>query len=64
MNFLTVEEFANILKLSPGSVRRSIREGKIFACRPTGSKRGPLRISESEIERLHLKGMCESKQHD
>lgn len=59
INFLTVEEFAKRVKMHPGSVRRSIREGKIFASRPSMGKRGPYRICESELERLQLQGMCE-----
>ena len=61
LNFLTVEEFAKRLKMHPGSVRRAIREGKIFAIRPSMGKKGPYRIAESEIERLHLKSMCDPK---
>ena len=61
MNFLTVEEFAKRIKMHPGSVRRSIRQGKIFAMRPSTGKRGPFRIAESELERLHLQCMCEKK---
>jgi excisionase family DNA binding protein len=63
MNFLTVDEFAERVKMHPGSVRRSIKEGKIFAMRPGMGKRGPYRIAESELERLHLQSMCEKK-HD
>lgn len=61
MNFLTVEEFADKIKMHPGSVRRSIKQGKIYATRPSMGKRGPFRISESELERLHLQSMCEKK---
>lgn len=61
MNFLTVEEFAQRIKMHPGSVRRSIRAGKIYASRPSMGKRGPFRIAETELERLHLQGMCERK---
>jgi excisionase family DNA binding protein len=61
MNFLTVEEFAQKIKMHPGSIRRSIKQGKIFASRPSMGKRGPYRISESELERLHLQGMCEGQ---
>ena len=42
VNFLTVEEFAKCIKMHPGSVRRSIKEGKIFASRPSTGKRAPL----------------------
>ena len=61
MNFLTVEEFAKRIKMHPESVRRCIKEGKIFASRPGMGKRSPYRISESELERLHLQSMCERK---
>lgn len=59
MNFLTVEEFAQRIKMHPGSVRRSIKQGKIFATRPSMGKKAPFRIAESELERLHLQSMCE-----
>lgn len=61
MNFLTVEEFAKRIKMHPGSVRRSIKQGKIFATRPSMGKKAPYRIAESELERLHLQGMCENR---
>lgn len=60
-NFLTVEEFAQRIKMHPGSVRRSIKQGKIYASRPSMGKKGPYRIAESELERLHLQGMYEVK---
>jgi len=63
INFLTVEEFAKRIKMHPGSVRRSIREGKIFATRPSMGKKGPFRIAESELERLQLQAMCENKKN-
>lgn len=59
MNVLTVEEFARRIKMHAASVRRSIKEGKIYAFRPSTGKRGPYRIPESEIERLYLQSMCE-----
>lgn len=61
MNYFTVEEFAKRIKLHPGSVRRSIKEGKIFATRFSPGKRAPYRICESELERLHLQSMCEKR---
>jgi excisionase family DNA binding protein len=59
MEFFTVEEFAKLIKMSTHSVRQSIREGRIFAFRPSVGKKAPYRISESELERLQLQGMCE-----
>jgi hypothetical protein len=47
--------------MSQATVRRAIRQGKIFASRPSFGKKAPYRIAESELERLHLQGMCESK---
>jgi hypothetical protein len=38
-----------------------IKEGKLYASRPSVGKRAPFRISESELERLHLQSMCEKK---
>jgi excisionase family DNA binding protein len=61
INFLTVEEFAQRIKMHAGTVRRAIREGRIFATRPSMGKKAPYRIAESELERLQLKGMCEKK---
>lgn len=61
VNFLTVQEFADRVKMHSGSVRRCIREGKIFAFRPGVGKKSPYRISESELERLQLQSMCEKQ---
>ena len=61
MNFLTVEEFAKCIKMNPTTVRRAIKQGKIFATRPSLGIKAPYRIAESELERLQLQGMCEHK---
>ena len=59
INFLTVEEFAQRIKMHPTTIRRCIKQGKIFATRPSPGKKAPFRIAESELERLQLQGMCE-----
>ncbi len=59
MNFLTVEEFAERLKMHPTTIRRAIKKGKIFASRPSVGVKSPYRIAESELERLHFQSMCE-----
>jgi len=59
MNFLTIAEFAKCIKMHPGTVRRAIKQGKIYASRPSLGIKAPYRIAESELERLHLQGMCE-----
>lgn len=62
MNFLTIDEFAERIKLHPATIRRAIKEGKIYASRPSGGLRAPYRIAESELERIYLQGMCEKKE--
>ena len=57
MNFLTVEEFAERMKIHPTSVRRAIKKGKIFASRIGVGIQAPFRIAESELERIHLQSM-------
>jgi excisionase family DNA binding protein len=61
VNFLTVEEFAARMKLAKATIIRAIKKGKIYASRPSGGKRAPYRIAESELERIHLQSMCEKK---
>lgn len=64
LNFLTVEEFAERIKMHPGTVRRCIKNGKIYASRPGLGIRSPYRIAESELERLILQGMCDANSKD
>lgn len=52
MEFLTVEEFANKVKMCPHTIRRAIKKGKINAFRPGIGIKGPYRIPESEIDRI------------
>ena len=50
--FLTPAECAQALHVSVGTVYRAVRRGDIRAVRPTGEKRGALRIPASEVETL------------
>jgi excisionase family DNA binding protein len=50
--FVTPAEAAELLRMSPSSIYRAIRRGDIDAVRPTGAKRGPIRIPETEVHRL------------
>lgn len=61
INFLTVKEFAQRIKMHPTTVKRAIASGKIFASRFSSGKVAPWRIAESELERLQLQGMCEKQ---
>lgn len=54
MEFLTVKEFADRVKMCTHTVLKSIRQGKIYAMRVGVGKKSPYRISETEIERLQL----------
>ncbi len=63
MNFLTIDEFAKKMKMHSSTIRRAIKQGKIFASRLDlgKGKRVHYRIPESELERLQIQGMCEGK---
>lgn len=63
MNYLTVEEFSKKIKLCPTTIRRAIKQGKIFSTRLGALTKGRHRIAESELERLYLQGMCEKNKN-
>lgn len=52
MEYFTVKEFAKKVKMTAYTIRRSIREGKIYAIRPGVGVKSPYRIPETELERL------------
>lgn len=64
MEYLTVEEFAKKLKMHPGTIRRCIKEGKIYATRLSDGIRSPYRINTTELERLHVKSMQKIKEEN
>jgi excisionase family DNA binding protein len=49
---LTPAECAQALRVSVSTVYRAVKRGEIRAVKPTGHKRGALRIAASELERL------------
>jgi excisionase family DNA binding protein len=51
-DLLTPVECAQALRVSVATVYRAVRRGEIHAVRPTGQKRGALRIAASELDRL------------
>ena len=61
MEFFTLLDIAKILKLHPQTIRRFIKEGKIFSTKIGEGKRSRHRISKSELERIQLKGMYSKK---
>jgi excisionase family DNA binding protein len=50
--FWTVDEVATSLRVSNETVRRWIRSGHLKASRVGSSPRSPLRIRQSEVDRL------------
>lgn len=50
--FYTVDEFADLVKMSARTIRRGIKKGRIMACRPGVGKKSPYRIHQSEIQRI------------
>jgi excisionase family DNA binding protein len=54
--YLTVEEFANIVRISAYSIRKAVRNKEIIALRPTGIN-GPYRIPRIELQRMASRQM-------
>jgi len=50
-DFLTVSEFAELIKMHPNSVRRAIKKGHIHAFRLSDAPKSALRIPSSELNR-------------
>lgn len=50
--FLTVNEAAEILRLTPWTVRKAIREGRIKAFKVGSGQRSVYRINAIEIQRM------------
>jgi excisionase family DNA binding protein len=53
-HFLSITEFAILLRIHPNTVRRSIKNGRISAFKVGSGKRGTYRISKDEINRIAL----------
>ena len=51
IRYLTVAEAAKRLRAHPETVRRWLKQGKIYGSRPGGAKLG-WRIAETEVERV------------
>jgi len=53
-DFMTIKEFAVLIRVHPNTVRRSIRKGRISAFRIGEGDRSGFRIARSEANRLSV----------
>lgn len=53
-DFLTIKEFALMIRVHPNTVRRSIRKGRISAFRIGEGGRSGFRIARAEVNRLSV----------
>jgi hypothetical protein len=51
-DFVSIKEFAALIKMHPNSVRRSIKKGRLNAFRIGEGPRAVYRIARSEVNRL------------
>lgn len=61
MEFLTVQEFADKVRMCRHTIFKSIKAGKIYAMRVGVGKKSPYRIPETEIERLQVMYKCKEE---
>lgn len=54
MEYMTVKEFADEVKMCTLTILNSIKNGKIYAVRFGSGKRSPYRIPKTELERLQI----------
>lgn len=52
--FLTIKEFAILLRIHPNTVRRAIKSGRISAFKVGQGKKSSYRVARSEINRIAL----------
>ena len=50
--FLSINEFAELIRVHPNTVRNMIKSGRLSAFRTSNSEKASYRIAKSEIQRL------------
>jgi excisionase family DNA binding protein len=50
--FLSINEFAELIRVHPNTVRNMINSGRLSAFRTSNSEKASYRIAKSEIQRL------------
>lgn len=53
-DFLSIKEFAYLLKVHPNTIRRAVKSGRINAFRVGGGRKSSYRIARAEINRIAL----------
>jgi len=53
-DFYSIKEFASVLRVSPITIRRAIKNGRINAFRAGGTEKSSFRIPASEIHRMGI----------
>ena len=53
----TIEELAKLLQLSPLTIRRAVKAGKIKVIRLGSGEKAPIRITSVEVEKILNEGM-------
>jgi excisionase family DNA binding protein len=53
-SYLSVNDFAKMMKVSEVTIRRAIQKGRINAFRVGAGKRSPFRIPFTEVERIQM----------
>ncbi len=54
MQYMTVQEFAEMTRMNYQTILRAIHSGKIYAIQFGEGKKSPYRISITELERLQI----------
>lgn len=52
--FLTINEFAKLIRVHPNTIRNMIKSGRLSAFRTSSSPKSSYRIARSEIHRLSI----------